>query len=98
MWHLAASPFDGLRQGDPLSPFLFLICAEGLSALIHYHEERRTLKGFRFHPSGVSITHYFSQMIIVMNGDQGNQSIMIKAPYSLVTTAPCEHDDKQWTF
>ncbi|CAB4280055.1 unnamed protein product [Prunus armeniaca] len=87
MWHLAASPFDGLQQGDLLSPFLFLICAEGLSALIRYHEERRTLKGFRFHPSGS-----------VMNGDQGNQSIMIKAPYSLVTTAPCEHDDKQWTF
>ncbi|WMV26358.1 hypothetical protein MTR67_019743 [Solanum verrucosum] len=36
----------GLRQGDPLSPFLFLITMEGLNSMIETTNNRAWLKGF----------------------------------------------------
>ncbi|PNX63709.1 ribonuclease H, partial [Trifolium pratense] len=37
----------GLRQGDPLSPFLFLIVAEGLAGMMNKAVDIGKFKGFK---------------------------------------------------
>ena len=52
-------PTRGLRQGDHLSPYLFLLCAEGLSALLHKASLRNELKGVATSVRGPQISHLF---------------------------------------
>ena len=49
----------GLCQGDPLSPYLFLICAEGLSALIKKVAADGLLEGVSVCRGGPCLSHLF---------------------------------------
>jgi hypothetical protein len=52
-------PTHGIQQGDPLSPYLFLICAEGLSHLLQKAERERSITGLAIARGGPRITHLF---------------------------------------
>lgn len=47
----------GIRQGDPLSPYLFILCAEGLSQMIHHTTSINRLSGISFGPYCPIISH-----------------------------------------
>ena len=52
-------PTRGFRQCDPLSPFLFLLCAEGFSALINEAARCQQLNGISICRGSPKITHLF---------------------------------------
>lgn len=52
-------PSRGLRQGDHLSPFLFLFYAEGLNALFSQAARNGEIQGYSIYRARPKITHLF---------------------------------------
>jgi hypothetical protein len=53
------TPSRGIRQGDPLSPYLFLLCAECFSSMLHHAEHKGFISGVPTSPKGPRISHLF---------------------------------------
>ncbi|KAL0001717.1 hypothetical protein SO802_015498 [Lithocarpus litseifolius] len=60
-------PSRGIKQGDSLSPYMFLLCAECLSRMIRKAVENRELHGVLSSLNGVCISH----LLPVPNGHLG---------------------------
>ena len=52
-------PSRGLKQGDPLSPYLFLLCSEGLNRMLQQAASNDTIRGFSLCKRGPKISHLF---------------------------------------
>lgn len=52
-------PSRGIRQRDPISPYLFLLCAESLSSLLQHAENTRVIYGVPTSVKGPKLSHLF---------------------------------------
>lgn len=52
-------PSRGLRQGDPLSPYLFILCSEVLGNLLDKAEAKGLISGFPFARGALLVNHLF---------------------------------------
>ena len=50
-------PSRGIRQGDAISPYMFLLAAEGLSCLIKSRIQSSNLNGIMVAPSAPVVSH-----------------------------------------
>ncbi|KAA3459952.1 reverse transcriptase [Gossypium australe] len=62
-------PQRGLRQGDPLSPYLFLICVKGFSRIIALAKREGRLFRTKIGMGNVSVSHLFFADDSILFGD-----------------------------
>jgi hypothetical protein len=74
------TPTRGIRQGDPLSPYLFLFVADGLSCLIRKEIENNSLREFHICRRAPGISHLlFADDSLLFFEASVNQASIIKS-------------------
>ncbi|GKV00002.1 hypothetical protein SLEP1_g12766 [Rubroshorea leprosula] len=67
----------GIRQGDPLSPFLFLIVAEGLNGLMASAVDKNLFKGARIGNVDVTVSHLQFADDTIFFGEASKENIQV---------------------
>ncbi|KAJ9567283.1 hypothetical protein OSB04_003249 [Centaurea solstitialis] len=76
----------GIRQGDPMAPFLFLVVAEGLHIMVEEAIGRGLFKGLKVGNGGVVLSHLQYADDVLFFGEWGAENIV-----NLIKLLKCFH-------
>ena len=83
-------PFRGIRQGDLLSSFFFLLCIEGLNGLINNVELNGDIHGFSLRKRGPKLTYLLfaddSLLFCRATSDECSKVLNILETYEVVSS------------
>ena len=72
-------PKRGLRQGDPISPYLFILCMEVMSRLINKRVKDGQIKGFHLNRHTPALHHlFFADDVFLMGKCLVNEAFYFK--------------------
>lgn len=75
------SPTRGIRQGDPLSPYLFILCNEVLVCIINWESSRGSIKGVKVSPKApsISILFYADDVLLFCGAKMVEVDVLMKS-------------------
>ena len=65
----------GCRQGDPISPYIFLLCSEVLAHMVRQNNE---IKGYRVHDNEIKISQYADDTSLFLDGSQQSFEVCVE--------------------
>ena len=71
----------GICQGDPISPYIFVLCIERLSHIINREVQQERWKPIRLSMNGIPLTHLFfaDDLLLLAEASSDQANVVIKA-------------------